>query len=137
VDADDVSAWFSKYIAAFAACGRGAQDAASLLSYYGTPLLITTDDGFFPMTSGEQIVAAVQPQLDGMRAEGYERTEVLSSDVTLVNATSALYRASFSYRGRDGNEIRRVSLTYLVTDGSAGRRISALLVQSPTATRSD
>jgi hypothetical protein len=28
-------------------------------------------------------------------------------------------------------EIRRVTLTYLVTDGPAGRRISALLVHSP------
>jgi hypothetical protein len=125
---DDISGWFDEYLAAFAACGRGQQGAASLLAYYGVPLLLTTDGGFFALTNGDQIVSAVQPQLDGMRAAGYASSEVLGSAITLMNATSALYRGNFAYRRNDGSEIRRVSLTYLVTDGSAGLRISALLV---------
>lgn len=131
VDGDDVSQWFGEYLDAFAACGRGERDTDSLLAYYGVPLLVTTDEGFFALTSGAQVVAVMQQQVDGMRAAGYGRSEALGSEVTVVNSTSALYRGTYSWQQGDGAEIRRVTLTYLVTDGPAGGRISALLVHSP------
>lgn len=126
-----MSQWFGGYLDAFAACGRGEQAVSGLLAYYGVPLLLTTDAGFFALTSAEQIVAAVQPQIDRMRAAGYARSQVLSSDVTVVNGTSAFYRATFAYQQGDGAEITRVTVTYLVTDSAAGRRISVLAVHSP------
>ena len=131
VDGNDVSQWFGEYLSAFAACGRGESDPASLLAYYGVPLLLTTDDGFFAATSGDQVVAAMRQQVDGMRAAGYGRSEVLRSQVTVLNATSALYVGTISRQRSDGGEINRLTATYLVTDGPAGRRISALAVHSP------
>lgn len=131
VDNSDVSRWFGDYLDAFAACGRGESDTASLLAYYGVPLLLTTDDGFFALTSDDQVVAVAQQQVDGMRAAGYGRSEVLDSQVTVLNSTSALYRGTFSRQRSDGGEISRLTATYLVTDGSIGRRISALAVHSP------
>jgi len=130
VDNSDVSRWFGEYLDAFAACGRGESDTASLLVYYGVPLLLTTDDGLLALTSGDQVVAAVQQQVDGMRAAGYDHSEILDFEVTVLNARSALYRGSFSRRRR-GGEIGRLTATYLVTDGSIGRRISALAVHGP------
>jgi len=53
VDSNDVSRWFGEYLNAFAACGRGESDTVSLLAYYGVPLLVTTDDGFFALPSGD------------------------------------------------------------------------------------
>jgi hypothetical protein len=44
----------------------------------------------------------------------------------------ALPRLLSRERG-DGDEIGRLRVTYLITDGSAGRRISALLVHSAPA----
>jgi hypothetical protein len=134
VDSSDVSRWFDDYLAAFAACGRGESETASLLAHYGVPLLLTTDNGFFALTSGEQIVAAVQGQIDGMRAAGFDRTEVVSLDVSVVNSKSALVRGTFSYRRRGGDEMRRLTVTYLVTDGAVGRRISVLAVHPASAT---
>lgn len=131
VDGSDVTRWFGEYLDAFAACGRGEAGTASLLAYYGVPLLLTTDGGFFTLASADQVVAAVQPQLDGMRAAGYDRTEILASEVTAVNATSALYRGTFAYHRSDGGEIRRLTVTYLVTDGAASHRISVLAVHAP------
>jgi hypothetical protein len=131
VDDNDVSRWFGEYLDAFAACGRGEGTATSLLAYYGVPLLIATDDGFVAMTSEDQIVAAVTPQLDGMRAANYDHSDVLDSDVTVLNATSAIYRGEYSYVRGDGIAIRRLTVSYLLTDGPVGRRISALVVHSP------
>ncbi len=131
VDDNDVSQWFGGYLNAFAACGRGESDTASLLAYYGVPLLLTTDDGFFALTSDDQVVAAVQQQVDGMRAAGYGRSQILHSEVTVLNGTSALYRGTFSRQRTDGAEVSRLTATYLVTDGPTGHRISALAVHSP------
>jgi hypothetical protein len=130
VDDSDVSRWFGEYLGVFAACGRGERDPASLLAYYGVPLLLTTDGGCLALTSDDQVVAAVQQQVDGMRAADYDHSQVLDSEVTILNATSALCRGTFSRRRRDGGEISRLTATYLVTDGSVGRRISALAVHS-------
>ncbi|HEV2311259.1 MAG TPA: hypothetical protein VGU73_12125 [Acidimicrobiia bacterium] len=123
--------WFGEYLDAFAVCGRGERETPSLLEYYGVPLLVTTDDGFFALTSEEQVVGAVQPQIKGMRAAGYVRTEVIASDLTVVNAVSALYRGTFAYHGSGGGEFRRFTATYLVTERAPGRRISVLAVHSP------
>ena len=128
---NDVRQWFGEYLHAFAACGRGESGTASLLAYYGVPLLLTTEDGFSPLTSDDQVVAAMQQQVEGMRAAGYSHSEVHGSEVTVLNSRSALYRGTYSWHRSDGGEIRRVTLTYLVTDGPAGRRISVLAVHSP------
>jgi hypothetical protein len=130
VDDEAVSDWFGEYLDAFAACGRGESDTVSLLAYYGVPLMVTTDAGIAPLTSDEQVVATVQQQVDAMRAGGYSRSEILDSEVTVLNSTSALYRGTFSRQGSDGGEISRLTATYLVTDGPTGRRISALAVHS-------
>jgi hypothetical protein len=133
VDNSDVSRWFGEYLDAFAACGRGEHDTASLLAYYGVPLLLTTDDGCFALTSDDQVAAAAQQQVDGMRAADYDHSEVLhfEVEVTILNATSALYRGTCSRQRGNGGEISRLTATYLVADGPVGRRIAALAVHSP------
>jgi len=115
-----VSRWFDEYLEAFASCGRGESETASLLAYYGVPLLLTTDDRFLVLASGDQIIAAVQGQIDGMRAAGFARTEVLSAETSVVNSKSALLRETFVYRRNDGGEIRRLTATYLITVGASG-----------------
>jgi hypothetical protein len=131
VDTSDVDRWFGAYLDAFAACGRGERDAASLLAYYGVPLLLTTDEGAFAATGDDQVVEVARQQVDRMRAADYDHSEVLDFEVTVLNATSALYRGSFSRQRSDNGEISRLTATYLVTDGPVGRRISALAVHSP------
>lgn len=124
----DVSRWFGEYLDAFAACGRGESDTTSLLSYYGVPLLLTTDDASLALTTDDQVVTAAQQQVDGMRAANYDHSQVLDSQVTVLNSTSALYRGAFSRQRSDGSEISRLTATYLVTDGPAGPRISVLAI---------
>jgi hypothetical protein len=131
MEAADVGAWFDEYLSAFAACGRGeSDDVAGLLRYYGAPLLLTSDAGVLELTTDDDVVAAIRPQIDGMRAARYDRSEVLDRDVVVLNATSALLTAGFSRRRADGGEIGRLRATYLIADGPAGRRIHALTVRS-------
>lgn len=124
----DVAEWFDEYMEAYTVCGRGEGDPRALLAYWGVPLLLATDDGFGALSSEEQVLAVIGHQMEGLQSSGFHRIEVLESETTVLNAKSALHRGSFVRRGRDGSEIARLSCTYLVTDGSDGRRISALVV---------
>ena len=128
MDADEVRTWFGEYLDAFAACGRGESATSSMLAFYGVPLIITVPDGVFVLMSEDEVVGAIQQQVDGMREADYHHSEILSSDTTVLNATSALYRGEFSRRRRDGHEINRLAVTYLIISGPAGRRISTMAV---------
>lgn len=82
MESDDVNHWFGEYLDAFAACGRGESETASLLEHYRVPLLITTGDGFYALTPDDQVVAGIQPQVDGMRAASYSHSDIVDSDVS-------------------------------------------------------
>jgi hypothetical protein len=132
VPAADLRRWFDAYLDAFAACGRGDTDELRpLLAYYGVPLLLSTDDAAVALTTEDEVLSTLRRQVDGMRAAGYDRSETLSSEFVAINRTSVLHAAEFSRRRGDGSEIGRLRVTYLITAGAGGRRISALVVHSP------
>ena len=126
----EINDWFAEYLDAFAAACRGDTDTSSLLAYFAVPLLLTTDGGFYALTSDEQVVGGVGPQVDQMHAAGFHHNEVSDAEITVLNATSALYRGTISRKRADGGEINRITGTYLLTDGPVGRRISVLAVHS-------
>ena len=130
VDSADVDPWFGGYLDAFAACGRGKSQPSSLLAYYGVPLLLSTDDGFVALTTSDEVLVMAQRQVEGMRAGDYDHSDVLDFDISPLNSVSALFRGRFSRRRRDGSEMGRLTVTYLVTGTSEDRRISALAVHS-------
>lgn len=126
VDSDAVSRWFDEYFDTFTACARGDGDMSALLRHYGVPLILTTDDGVTALMTDDEAAAVMQSLVDGLRANGYHHTTVLHSEVTVINATSAVYRATMSRRNHDGIEISCPTITYLVTDDVAGLRIAVL-----------
>jgi uncharacterized NTF2-like protein DUF6841 len=129
--AEDVGAWFDDYLSAFAALGRGdLDDPRLLLDYYAVPLLLTTDDAALALTTEDDVVDAVRRQIAGLRDAGYDRSETITSELSVLNASTALYAAEFSRRRADGSEIGRLAATYLITVGTRGRRISALIVRA-------
>ena len=65
-----------------------------------------------------------------MLAANYDHTEILASDVTVLNRNTAALRAELSRRRMDSDEINQMTVTYLITRTSAGFQISALAVHS-------
>jgi hypothetical protein len=129
---EELRTWFESYLRAFAACCRGdSDDVRSLLEYYGVPLLLTTDENASWLGGEQEVVDSVGQQVGRLRAADYDRTETLESETTMLNATTALHRALFSWVRADGSEIARMRLAYVITHGVAGRRISALVVGAP------
>ena len=126
LDAAAVSRWFDGYLGAFAECARGEADMALLLSHFGVPMVVTSDEGVVTLMTDDEAAAVMQSQVDGLRALGYDHTKVLHSEVTVLNAASAIYRGTLSRRNTHGGEIDCPTITYLVTDDVAGPRIVLL-----------
>jgi hypothetical protein len=126
-----IRAWFDEYLTALAIRGRGeSDDLQAFLEYFDVPLLVTTDDAARTLADPDDVMAFAQQQIEGMRAASYHHTETLDSEVTALNATSALYRAKFARRRADGSEIGRLDATYLLTAGPAGLRMSAIAIRA-------
>jgi len=129
VDTDVVNRWFREYFDTFEACARGDRDMSELLSHYGVPMVLTSDDGVTTLMTDDEAAAVMQSLVDGLRANGYHHTDVLQSEVSVLYAVSALYRGTLSRRKADGEEFDCPTVTFLVTDDVAGLRIVLLAVQ--------
>ena len=129
VDTDVVNRWFNEYFDTFEACARGDRDMSELLSHFGVPLIFTSDDGVTTLMTDDEAAAMMQGMVGGLRANGYHHTDVLQSEVSVLNSVSALYRGTLSCRNRDGEEFDCPTVTFLVTDDVAGLRIVLLAIQ--------
>lgn len=130
---DEVRRWFDSYLVDFVALGRGdTDDVRQMLAHYGVPLLLSSDAGTAVLADEAQVLAAAQQQIDGMRSAGYDRSDELAAETSVLNRSCALHRGRFSRRRADGSEITRLEATYLITDSAGGRRISAIIVHSAT-----
>ena len=65
---------------------------SALLGHYGVPLILTSDDGVTTLMTDDEAAAVMQSHVDGLRANGYHHTDVLHSEVSVLNSVSALYR---------------------------------------------
>jgi hypothetical protein len=132
MDTADVDRWFAAYLADYVALGRGdSDDVRRILAHYGVPMMLSSDAGSVVLTTEEQVLATVRRQIDGMRSAGYDRSDELLGETTVLNRTCAARRARFARLRADGTEISQLEATYLIADGPAGRRISALIVHTP------
>jgi len=131
MDPAEVKRWFGAYLADFVALGRGdVDDVRRILDHYDVPLLLSTDAGSSVLIEETQVLTVAQQQVDAMRTSGYDRSDELASETVVLNNSCATHRVRISRRRVDGSEIAQIEVTYLITDGPAGRRISALIVHS-------
>lgn len=131
VDPVEIERWFSSYFADFVALGRGeVDDVRLILAHYGVPLMLSSDAGCLVLTDEAQVLAAARQQIDGMLSAGYDRSEELDAETTILNRCCALRRGRFARLRADGSEISQLEATYVIIERPEGRRISAIIVHS-------
>ena len=129
MDVTDFRTWYSDYFDEFVALARGDHDDASqLLTWWGAPLVFGTAAGCVYLMDDAAVLAALQQQVDGLRAAGYIRTEERSAETTVLNASCVLHRVGLVRLRSDGTVIAAMDVTYLVTEGPQGRRFSAVII---------
>ena len=131
MDQHEVSSWFEQYVSDFAEAGRGERPPAEVVGHYSAPLLLTTDEVVVRVATREDLGTWLQTQVDGMVAAGYDRTETLSTEVTVLNGSTAILRGSFSRLRADGEQISALTVTYLIARDPDDLRIAAMVVHTP------
>ena len=132
MDNAEVARWFAGYLENFAALGRGeVRDVGRILAHYGVPLILSTDDESLILTDEAQVKAAAKQRFDALLADGYDHSEVLSAESTVLNRSCAMHHGRFVRIRADGSEISRIESTYLILDGPSGLRISTLIKHTP------
>jgi hypothetical protein len=126
---DLVRQWFDTYLDTFSACVRGEVEMGQLLRYYSVPMIVTTDHGLTTLMTDDEAAAVMQSLVDGLRANGYHHTDVLQSEIRVLNGFSAMYRGTMSRRTADGAEIDCPTIAYVITADVGGPRIALLASQ--------
>ena len=131
MDVAEVERWYASYVADYAAVVRGdIDDARHLLSYYTLPILFSSDAGSMVLGDEMQLMALAQQQMDGLRSAGYDRSEELNAETTVLNRSCALHRGRLARLRADGTEIAQVEATYLIIEGQQGRQIAAVIAHT-------
>jgi len=90
MESDDLRRWFGAYLEVFEACGRGSENGfGGLPDYYDVPVPSRQRRRCALLTSEAEVRRALQQQIDGMRAAGYHRSEVLEFHVEVLNVVSS------------------------------------------------
>ena len=110
-----------------AECGRGVRETEALAQYFAVPVTVATDAGVATLVSDEQVVDALDHQVQGMRASAYDHSDVIEAETTVLNDFTALHRAWLVRVRDDGSEISRLHATYVLVDTEEGGRISTLI----------
>jgi hypothetical protein len=108
------------------AVDRPEEAVAHLLEFYAVPLVLTSDDGPRVFADEHGVLAFIQEFVDGLLAQSYSRTDLISEHVLQINHSTAIYSGQFSRKRVDGSEISRVGGTYFVASGPLGSRIFAV-----------
>ena len=58
---------------------------AALLGHFGVPMIVTSDEGVITLMTDGEAAAVMQSQVDSLRALGFDHSEVLHSEVIVLN----------------------------------------------------
>jgi hypothetical protein len=92
----------------------------AILPYFHEPSLLVSPQGVLPIPDRAALAAVFGPVMDGLRAKGYGRSEFEVDEFRLLSASTAIARGVAVRYKREGQELERVGITYVLHKASAG-----------------
>ena len=109
----------------------------AILPYFNEPSLLVGPRGVIPIPNHAALVAVFGPVMEGLRAQGYGRSEFelgyaksLSSSAALIGGVAARYNA-------DGQLLERVGVTYLLHKTESGWKFATVILHDPHTPAAD
>ncbi len=106
--------------------------------YFHEPSLLISPQGVFAAPTFAALAALFSPTLEGLRAREFGRSELSVGSATSLSASATLVTGiAIRYR-RNGQELERAGVTYLLHKAEAGWKIAVIVLhdapQSPPRT---
>jgi ketosteroid isomerase-like protein len=106
-------------------------DVQAILPYYHEPCLLISPQGVAAVPTRAALMATFTPVMEGLRARGYDRSELsmlhlkqLSATATLASGVAVRYKA-------DGQELERVGVSYLLHKADHRWTIAVTVIHDP------
>lgn len=99
----------SDYYAAFSTL-----EIEAILPYFHEPALLMGPQGVIPLPKPAALVPVFGPVMENLRRQGYERSEYDLHQLNMLGDSSALATGVAIRYARNGKELARAGLTYLL-----------------------
>lgn len=103
-------------------------DVPAILPYFHEPSLLMGPQGAFAATTHDLLKTAITAFVDVLRAKEFGRSELVVQSVKSLSATATLVTGIAVRYKRDGQELERVGVTYVLYNAEGRWKIAVLIV---------
>jgi hypothetical protein len=103
----------------------------SILQYFNEPCLLVGPQGIVSVPDHAALAAVFGPVMEGLRARGYGRSELELGSVTTLSSTVALVGGTAVRYTKDGQQLDRVGVTYVLHKAESGWKFATVILHDP------
>jgi hypothetical protein len=109
----------------------------AILPYFNEPSLLVGPQGVIPIPNHAALVAVFGPVMEGLRSKGYGRSEFEPEYAKSLSSSAALTGGVAVRYGRDGQQLERVGITYLLQKTNSGWKFATVILHDPNTPGGD
>jgi ketosteroid isomerase-like protein len=106
-------------------------DPRAALSYFDIPCMFITPQGVCVLATAADVEALLTQVMEGLKARGYARSEVMDLHVKQMSGNTALVSVSRGRYATDGRELERLGETYTLRRTEGGWKIVVAMIHDP------
>jgi hypothetical protein len=110
-------------------------DVQAILPYFHEPSLLIGPQGLFAAPTSGVLASVFASAMEGLRAREFGRSELSVQRVQSLSATATLVSGVALRYKRDGQELERVGVTYVLHKADMRWMIAVLIIHDPDTDR--
>jgi ketosteroid isomerase-like protein len=122
-DKADVTQVLTDYYTAFSTL-----DAQAVGPYFHEPSLLVSPAGVVPTPTRAAVAAAFQPVMEGLRARGFARSQLINLRLKRLSASTVIAGGVAVRRNTDGEELERAGVVYLLQKTDARWQFATVVI---------
>jgi ketosteroid isomerase-like protein len=103
-------------------------DAQAIEPYFHEPSLLVSPAGVVPTPTRAAVAAAFQPVMEGLRARGFARSQLINLRLKRLSASTVIAGGVAVRRKTDGEELERAGVVYLLQKTDARWRFATVVI---------
>ena len=103
-------------------------DVQAILPYFHQPAFLIGPAGVIAVPTSAALTSIFAPAMEDLRARGYGRSDLSLQQFSLLSATVGLAIGVARRYKRDGQELERVGVTYLLHKADTGWKIAVVVL---------
>ena len=103
-------------------------EVKAILPYFHEPSMLISSRGVITAPTSAAVAAALKPTLESLRAREFGRSELSVEIAKPLNASSTLVTGDAIRYKRDGQELERVGITYILHKAESGWKIAVIVL---------